>query len=237
MQDPYIIIPDRVLEDDSLSPRAVILYGILLRMQQQKGYCFATNSYLSKKLKLNKRRTSALINQLLSLGYIQASSEQEGEYQGRRLFITPLQKIAIPLAKNCHPHSKKVRGSIAENCQPPLAKNCHQNNTSMNNISKYEKENIKEKPTASKKLTPPTIDELQNYINEKSYHINAEEFLAFYEANGWVQGKSRKPIKSWKACCTTWEVAYKKRAAGRRHKEDELREKSFGLGEVGKIDF
>jgi len=50
----------------------------------------------------------------------------------------------------------------------------------------------------------PTLEEIKAYCEEKGYQIDAEYFLNFYEANGWVQGKSRKPIVNWKACLTTW---------------------------------
>lgn len=35
--------------------------------------------------------------------------------------------------------------------------------------------------------------------------MNAEKFVAFYEANGWVQSGG-KPIRDWKAALTTWQI-------------------------------
>ena len=69
-----------------------------------------------------------------------------------------------------------------------------------------------EKESKSKKkniFTPPTIEEVQGYIKEKGYHFSAEEFVAFYESNGWKVGKN--PMKSWKAACVTWESNHKKK--------------------------
>ena len=29
----------------------------------------------------------------------------------------------------------------------------------------------------------------------------------YYDANSWVQGQGKgKPIRSWKACCNTWQI-------------------------------
>ena len=75
-----------------------------------------------------------------------------------------------------------------------------------------DKEKDKEKIKSKSKniFIPPTIEEVQGYIKEKGYHFSAEEFVAFYESNGWKVGKN--PMKSWKAACVTWESNYKKSA-------------------------
>jgi hypothetical protein len=53
------------------------------------------------------------------------------------------------------------------------------------------------------KFTPPTLDEVSQYVTENQYPVDAERFVDFYQANGWVQGKG-KPIKDWKATVRTW---------------------------------
>lgn len=58
--------------------------------------------------------------------------------------------------------------------------------------------------TRNKPFTPPTQEEVIAFCQEKGYTFNPVMFWNHYEANGWVQGKG-KPIKSWKACCSTWQ--------------------------------
>lgn len=53
---------------------------------------------------------------------------------------------------------------------------------------------------------PPTVEEVWNYLHEKGYSFDAEEFVAFYRANGWKQGS--KPLVDWKAACVTWQKAW-----------------------------
>jgi GH35 family endo-1,4-beta-xylanase len=55
----------------------------------------------------------------------------------------------------------------------------------------------------------PTIEEVQEYCQERMNGIDPVQFWAFYTANGWVQGRARKPIKNWKACVITWEKTNK----------------------------
>lgn len=67
----------------------------------------------------------------------------------------------------------------------------------------------KEKPPKGGKkkapFSPPTLDEVRAYCIERKNGIDPEAFLAHYQANGWVQGKTCKPIVDWKACVITWE--------------------------------
>ena len=52
------------------------------------------------------------------------------------------------------------------------------------------------------RFTPPTIQEIEDYIKEKGYSVDAEAFFAFYDSNGWLVGKNK--MKSWKSAVTTW---------------------------------
>lgn len=67
-----------------------------------------------------------------------------------------------------------------------------------NELSK--RENIKEKST--KRFTPPTLDEVKNYVFEKGLTISPEHFYNYYQANGWRVGKN--PMKDWKAAARSW---------------------------------
>ena len=49
----------------------------------------------------------------------------------------------------------------------------------------------------------PSVDEVEAYIREKGYDVNAEAFCAFYESNGWKVG--RNPMRNWKQAVVTWQ--------------------------------
>ena len=71
-------------------------------------------------------------------------------------------------------------------------------------------ENINIKSTTKvdkndKKFIPPTVEEVRAYCLQRSNRIDAQHFVDYYTANGWVQGKGKKPIKDWKATVRTWE--------------------------------
>jgi len=68
-----------------------------------------------------------------------------------------------------------------------------------------EGEESKKGKNISPRLKNPSLEEVEAYCRERANGIDPEAFHAFYEANGWVQGRSGKPIKNWKMAVITWE--------------------------------
>ena len=54
-----------------------------------------------------------------------------------------------------------------------------------------------------KRFSPPTREELQQYITENNYNVDADAFIDFYTSCGWVIGKN-KPMKDWKSTVRNW---------------------------------
>jgi hypothetical protein len=55
----------------------------------------------------------------------------------------------------------------------------------------------------SEKFTPPSVQVVQEYCNERKNGISAYTFVNFYQSKGWLVGKSK--MKDWKAAVRTWE--------------------------------
>lgn len=54
-------------------------------------------------------------------------------------------------------------------------------------------------------MQPPTRDDVAAYAVSLGYgSFDADHFLDHHEMTGWVYGKNRVPIKSWKAAVRTW---------------------------------
>ena len=58
-------------------------------------------------------------------------------------------------------------------------------------------------PKKTKNFKPPTIEEVKAYCTERKNNVDAERFIDFYEAKGWMLGKNK--MKDWKAAVRTWE--------------------------------
>lgn len=65
-----------------------------------------------------------------------------------------------------------------------------------------ETETKQETKPKRKRFVPPTIEEVESYINEKGYSINPESFISYYESNGWMVGRNH--MKDWKATVRNW---------------------------------
>ena len=84
---------------------------------------------------------------------------------------------------------------------------CNTDVTQVKRICNVEKEKDTETEKEKRKnsrFTPPTLEEVKAYCLERNNNVDAEKFVDYYTANGWVQGKG-KPVKDWKACIRTWE--------------------------------
>lgn len=55
---------------------------------------------------------------------------------------------------------------------------------------------------ASSRFIPPTLEEVSAFIAENNYRVNAEKFIDYYNANGWMVGKTK--MKDWKAAVRNW---------------------------------
>lgn len=49
----------------------------------------------------------------------------------------------------------------------------------------------------------PTTEEVERYCRERSNTVDAQRFVDFYTAKGWMLGKNK--MKDWKAAIRTWE--------------------------------
>jgi len=116
----YAIIPADVRYDKRLTDGAKLLYGEITALCNQKGYCWASNSYFAKLYNKNNSTISRWINQLIKCGYI----EREIEYkEGTK----EVEKRSLQIC---------IGGPLKNEYTPPL-KNAIDNNTSTNNTNEY----------------------------------------------------------------------------------------------------
>ena len=78
------------------------------------------------------------------------------------------------------------------------------------------------KKQATKKFVPPTLEEVQAFVKEKGYAVDAAEFIRYYAERDW-ENKNGKPIKNWRQ--TLREVWASGVKAPQPKKEDYLKPK------------
>ena len=85
-------------------------------------------------------------------------------------------------------------------------------------------------------FTPPTVEEVKAYCQERNNNVNPQSFVDFYQSKGWKVGSNS--MKDWKACVRTWEQREKKEKpqnkfnnfSGRQYDTDSLERALLGGG-------
>lgn len=62
---------------------------------------------------------------------------------------------------------------------------------------------VEEGRKRQRSFTPPTVEQVAAYCQEKGYTFDPEAFVAFYTSKGWKVG--RDTMKDWRAACVTWQ--------------------------------
>jgi hypothetical protein len=70
-----------------------------------------------------------------------------------------------------------------------------------------EKEKEKDKEKCFGRFTPPTLEQVTEYCQERKNVVNPAKWYNYYLSNGWKVGKN--PMKDWKAAVRTWEEGNK----------------------------
>lgn len=83
---------------------------------------------------------------------------------------------------------------------------------------KERKEKKTRAQSSNRRFEHPTLEEITDYCTERKNNINPQQFLAYYEANGWKVGKN--PMKDWRAAIRSWETREHEMKPG-QHQESE----------------
>lgn len=165
----YAIIPANVRYDSRLTANAKLLYGEITALCNEKGYCWARNSYFSELYGVSKTSISKWISQLIEYGYIfseikyrEGTKEIENRYL--KLAKDPINESSIPI-------EEKLKGSL-RNVKNPIEEKLKDNNTSntTSNNTNNKKESKKEK-----KLTFDSL--IDSYTENEELRMELKEHL------------------------------------------------------------
>jgi len=81
---------------------------------------------------------------------------------------------------------------------------------------------IEKKP---KKFSPPSVEEVRAYCEERGNGVDAEKFVAYYSSQQWRKANGQR-VSDWKACVRTWESKDKPK--------EKTEEKMFDIEEYGR---
>lgn len=96
--------------------------------------------------------------------------------------------------ENC----KRSANASVNGANADLLHSDNDNDNEHDNDNEYKKE--KEK---AKRFSPPTLEEVTAYCQERGNDVDPQKFIDFYESKGWMVGSNK--MKDWRAAIRTWE--------------------------------
>lgn len=88
-------------------------------------------------------------------------------------------------------------------------------------------------PKKSSRFKKPTVEETRAYCIERGNTVDPQQFFDYYEANGWMVGKSH--MKDWKSAVRNWERNQGKFDGGRKksaQSNQEIIKANWGENEI-----
>lgn len=139
----YVVIPTALLMDDKVSSQAKLTFGIISNLSNQRGYCFASNSYIANLSNLHENTVSKHINELITYGYLIRFDEVTSFGLQRRLSLSDPIKEEVGQRKDLGGSTKTVRGSHIKQ-GGGVNENADHNNIRLIIKDEYSKINIQE---------------------------------------------------------------------------------------------
>lgn len=175
----FTVIRNSIFKDKTLSAKAKGMACQLLSLPPDWDYSVRGLVTLFNDGEASIR---SALSELEEHGYLRREQyREEGKFSKSRYVITDMLKSEKPFVEN----------PLADN---PSAENHAQYNT--------KESNTKESNTKRYVFIKPAIEDIEDYINEKGYRVDAHKFYDYYESNGWKVGKN--PMKDWKAAIRNW---------------------------------
>ena len=123
----YAIIPANVRYDKNVCSSAKLLYGEITALCNQKGFCWASNSYFAELYGVSKTSVSKWIKQLIDGCYIKSSIEYK--LNTKEILNRYLTIISYPIEEN-------LNTPIEEKLNTPIEEKLKDNTTVYNNTRK-----------------------------------------------------------------------------------------------------
>lgn len=185
-------IPKEIWLDERLNAlEKVILVEIDSLDHGAPDYCWKSNENIAEFCQCSATKVSNAVSKLIELGYIEVAA-----FDGRtRRLHSCIAFSARQTHKNCKADLQNLQVSNTYS-------NTSTKNTSYDNTSYSHTPYSLGKQTKTKRFSPPSVDEIREYITEMDYPVDPERFFDYYETRGWMAGKTK--MKDWKAAVRTW---------------------------------
>ena len=199
----YTVMSNHHLNNRNLTLKAKGLLSVILSLPDEWQYSVAGLAAISKE---KESSINTALKELKDNGYLVVIKKMPNETNSGRIeyewhFYEQPADQAEPEKQEPKKQDLEDLGLEVLGLENQAQLNTNILNTNIENTNVL---NILEKPKKNR-FVPPDVAEVQAYCDERGNNIDAQQFVDYYTANGWVQGKAGKPVKDWNACSRTWE--------------------------------
>lgn len=238
MRRNLIAIDERVVFDDRLSDAECRLLLKIIPTYGTK--MFNADQTTFDKLQTSKSAFYRLCANLIKHQYLQhnPNSSQYSVLVSIVGFACPGSETDIPTSETAQSHKRELKerekAEEQENEEKKRTKRKEEKqkedekekDKSINTISDLQADNLTtvtiETPKIKKSFQKPSLEEIKAYCRERKSTVSASAFFDWYEAKGWLVGKT--PMKDWKAAVRTWEQKDRERGKFSIPRENQITE-------------
>lgn len=167
----FAIIPANVRYDENLTANAKLLYGEITALANEKGYCWAANTYFAQLYGVSKTSVSKWIKQLVDKGYIRSQiiyKEGTKEILNRYLTI-----VVGGIEEKLNGYPTFINEGVEDKLSTPIEEKLKDNNTITNNtINNTLDNNTISKDIVSNTKVQQVIDKWNELGLQKLISIN-----------------------------------------------------------------
>ncbi len=208
----------------NLTPNAIAIYLHLFMANNRNGWeeWFSESDYwIGQAVGIKRHETIvAAINLLKQRGFIDfergSARNRASSYK-----IIPLVDNSTKVLNNSTKHSIKhstkpsIEPSTKHSIEPstkhstkdgnPLINSKEKTKTIERDRARAREEKIVDEKSVDKgtRFSPPSLSEIESFIREKGYQVDASTFHAYYTATDW-HDMNGNPVRSWRGKVVTW---------------------------------
>ena len=197
----YTRVKNGFVQDMSLSLKAKGLMLVILSLPDDWDFSIKGLSYMTN---LSEQVVMKLVKELKSAGYITQKKvkNKQGQFVSYEWDVYDLPELNKNRTSAKPNFSKTELRENRTTEKPNYGKLTPKQITNNNKELNITKDSLEQKGLP-KKFTPPTVEEVRTYCQERGNSVDPEAFCDFYTSKGWKVGKN--PMKDWKAAVRTWE--------------------------------
>lgn len=180
--DNFVVIGKTHLKEKNMSLKAIGLLSVMLGLPDDWSYSVTGLAAIRTE---SKDTINRILNELEEFGYLkrQQLRNTNGTITGYEYDIYE------------EPYPKNPDTDNPDTDNPDTENNTQYNNNKLNN-------NKLNNNKYNSKFVKPTPEEIEAYKKEKNLVLNTQDFIDYYESNGWRVGRNK--MKDWKATARRW---------------------------------